>query len=100
MAFTKGDTNINRGGRPLGSVNESTRITAKLREQFTHFIDDNFSQILEDFATLTPEQRVKMYLEFTRFCIPTMKATHYTNDSVESAQNQPITIHIIKGDEL
>lgn len=99
MAFVKGDQRINRAGRPIGSINTATKTTAKIRELFTEFIDENFSQVMEDFATLTPEQRVKMYLEFTRFCIPTMKATHYTAENVDPVGSEPITIRIIKGNE-
>jgi len=99
MAFTKDDERINRNGRPVGSVNTATKTTAKLRELFTDFVDVNFNSVIEDFASLTPEQRVKMYLEFTRFCIPTMKATHYTAES-NLKESEPITIRIVKGDEL
>ncbi len=67
--FKPEDENINRSGRPKGSLNKSTIALAKVRESFADFVGFTFEQIQEDWQKLTPEQRVRYYIEFAKFCI-------------------------------
>jgi len=46
--FKPEDENINRSGRPKGSLNKSTIALAKVRESFADFVGFTFEQIQED----------------------------------------------------
>lgn len=97
--FQPDDKNINRSGRPKGSLNKSTIALSKVRESFADFVGFTFEQIQEDWQKLTPEQRVRYYIEFAKFCIPTMKATtHQINQSDIPKEQPEIIINILKND--
>lgn len=95
--FKPEDANINRSGRPKGSLNKSTIALAKVRESFADFVGFTFEQIQDDWQKLTPEQRVRYYIEFAKFCIPTMKATtHQIHQGDVPIEENRITINIVK----
>lgn len=60
------------GGRSKGTPN---RTTAEIRELFQKLIDENLDTISNDLKELKPEQRLKFIIEFSKFVIPTLKAT-------------------------
>jgi hypothetical protein len=97
--FKPKDENINRSGRPKGSLNQSTIALSKVRESFADFVGFTFEQIQEDWKMLTPEQRVRYYIEFAKFCIPTMKATtHQIHQGDISRERDEVIVRIIKPD--
>ncbi|WP_291118805.1 hypothetical protein [Flavobacterium sp. UBA6135] len=63
------------GGRSKGTPN---RTTAEIRELFQKLIDENLDTISNDLKELKPEQRLKFIIEFSKFVIPTLKATEMT----------------------
>ena len=70
MPFSKG-TSGNPNGRPPRAKN---KISAKIRDHFQMFLEDNLERIREDFDSLTPEQRIKYSIEIAKFCVPTLKS--------------------------
>lgn len=68
MAFTKG--NDLGKGRPKGSSNKAT---AKVREAYTKLLEDNLHQLKEDFKDLDPKDRIKLFLDLSKYVIPQLK---------------------------
>lgn len=63
--FQKGQTKT--GGRTKGSKNKAT---VKIKKRVQIFIDDNFEGMQEDMKTLTPSERIKVYLKLMEFVLP------------------------------
>jgi hypothetical protein len=76
MAFEKGQSG-NPGGRPKGSAN---KVTSKLRETITDFLDEKFEKVKEDFEKLKPGERIRMYLELLQFGVPKLQSVHLETD--------------------
>lgn len=70
MPFEKGhDKAI---GRPKGTPNKAT---AKIRESYTKLLEDALPQLKEDFKELEPKDRIKLYLELSKYVVPALKQT-------------------------
>lgn len=67
MSETKKRGTNNPNGRPKGSPN---KVTAELREKIKNFLEDNWSQIEQDFSELDPEKRFMMYEKLLQFALP------------------------------
>lgn len=65
--FTKGNE-----GRPKGSANKNTTV---IRDAFSELLKGNLEQIQEDFKELEPRERIKLFLDMSKYIIPTLKAT-------------------------
>jgi hypothetical protein len=70
MPFEKGHDKA--VGRPKGSSNKST---SKVRDAYTELLEDNLEQLKKDFKALDPKDRIKLFLEMSKYIIPTLKAT-------------------------
>jgi hypothetical protein len=70
MKYEKGQSG-NPGGRPKGAAN---KVTAKLRETISGFLDEQFESIKTDFANLKPAERVKLYIELLQYGVPKLQA--------------------------
>jgi hypothetical protein len=86
--FTKG-TSGNKNGRPVNSKN---KVSQDIRAKFQLLIDGNFEQIENDFKNLQPVERVRFYLDFARFVLPTLKSTEITETNNKFFE--PITINL------
>ena len=62
-------------GRPKGTKN---KIGAQLREILRDFMEENFDKIREDFHTLSPRDRVKVYAELLPYVVPKLASTDST----------------------
>ena len=71
MPFQKGKSG-NTEGRQKGSVNKTT---SDIREAYTKLLGDNIEQLQKDFAELDPKDRIKLFLDMSKYIIPTLKAT-------------------------
>lgn len=71
MPFKKNDNRINRAGRPLGAKN---KVSEKLRENITDFLESNFKQVEKDFKNLSPSVRFKYYIELLSFAVPKLSS--------------------------
>lgn len=86
MAFKKGKEKT--GGRKKGAVNKTT---ADIRNAFTELLGDNLEQLQKDFAELDPKDRIKMFLDMSKYIIPTLKATELDiGDKTLEKFNKPL----------
>lgn len=70
MAFIKGDTRINKNGRPSGAVNRSTE-QAKLT--IARLANRGLDNIMEDFEKIrkeNPTEAAKLYLKLLEYIVP------------------------------
>lgn len=82
MPFEKGHNKAT--GRPKGSSNKAT---ARIRNAYTQLIEDNLDQLKNDFAKLDPKDRIKMYMELSKYVIPALKQTELTGNIAHSVDN-------------
>lgn len=74
MPFEEGNT---LGGRKKGSSNKATQ---RIRDAYTQLVEDNLGQLKKDFAELEPKERIKLYLELSKYVIPALKQTEMIGD--------------------
>lgn len=86
MPFEKGHNKAT--GRPKGSANKST---SQIREAYTNLLNDNLDQLKEDFKELEPKERIKLFLDMSKYIVPTLKATEMEiGDKTLSKFNKPL----------
>lgn len=89
MPFEKGNKYGNRNGRPKGATNKSSN---KIRDAYTKLLEENIDVIKEDIEKLKPAERVRFFLDLSKYIIPTLKATeHDISDDLKDVFNMPVT---------
>jgi hypothetical protein len=76
MGLSKGMTN-NPNGRPKGIPNKSPN---DLRQWVGEFIEGQREQIVMDWKTLEPKDRIIMFEKLMRFVLPTLQANTVQTD--------------------
>ena len=61
----------NKNGRPVGSKNKAN---GQLRQLISDFLEQNFDQVMEDFAALEAKDRVKFYLDLLQYGVPKLQS--------------------------
>ena len=85
MARPKGEPKL--GGRQKGSINKAT---ISIRDSFKSLIENNLEQIEADLLMLKPAERIKAITELSKFCVPTLKAVDFTDNT--KPQTEPVRI--------
>ena len=70
MSFANNKDNINRKGRPKGSVDKDTR---RIREAYQLLLEnnlDNLTMWLEEIGEQSPEKAFNMMLKLSEFVVP------------------------------
>ncbi len=95
MAFKKGQSG-NAAGKPKGAVNKTT---SDLRGWITAFIEDNKSQIKQDWNALEPKDRIQLFEKLLKYALPTLQATtlDISFDNLTDDQLNEIVNRIING---
>jgi len=70
MAFEKGVSG-NPSGKPPGARNKTG---LQLRETITNFLSENFPKVIEDFNSLKPRDRVKLYCDLLQYGLPKLQS--------------------------
>ncbi len=78
MPFKKGHNKAT--GRPKGSSNKAT---SKVRDSFTKLLEDNLEQLKSDFKELEPKDRIKLFLDLSKYVVPQLKQTDVTTKGKE-----------------
>jgi hypothetical protein len=86
MGFEEGKEKT--GGREKGVQNKAT---SKVREAYTQLLEDNLQQLREDFKELEPKERIKLFLDMSKYIIPQLKASELKlDDDTIDRFNMPI----------
>ena len=97
MPFELSDPKININGRPLGSVNKNTRISAEIKSNIADIVNINTKQIELDLLSLPPELRVKYYIELCKFILPQQNKVNYMPEADYLERNlEQINVTIVK----
>ena len=86
MPFEKGHNKAT--GRPKGSSNKAT---SKVRDSFTKLLENNLEQLKDDFKELEPRERIKLFLDLSKYVIPQLKQTDVNLDGEVSISDFDIT---------
>jgi len=70
MAFQKGVSG-HPEGKPVGAKN---KIGEQLRQMISDFLNENFETIQQDFSTLKPIERAKIYCELLQYGLPKLQS--------------------------
>jgi len=85
MAKEKGTPKT--GGRIKGIPNKTT---TTIRESFQKLIEDNLEQLKADLMELPPAARVKAITELSKFCVPTLKAVDFIDNTPKEKEQKHI----------
>jgi hypothetical protein len=76
MPFKKGQSgNIN--GRIKGSQNKMTK---QLRETIILFLERNYTRLENDFDSLSPRDRIKVYCDLLQYGLPKLQSVQLESD--------------------
>jgi len=78
---------IKYGGREKGTPN---KVPVNIRDKFKALIENNLEQIESDLAMLKPAERIKALTELSKFCLPTLKAVDFTDNTPEPKEPKKI----------
>lgn len=67
------------GGRQKGVTNKDL---LPIRDAFKMLIENNLEKLQEDLDALKPIERLKVLAEFSKFCVPTLKAVDFTDNTI------------------
>lgn len=70
MAFIKGMSG-NISGRPKGAKNKAGE---DLRKLLSDFLEKRFESIINDFESLEPKDRIKVYTDLLQYGLPKLQA--------------------------
>lgn len=84
---------IKVGGRKAGVPNKDT---IPIRTVFQSLVECNLEQLKLDIETLKPADRIRAIIDLAKFCIPTLKAVDFVDNTPKEAE--PIKIMFINND--
>ena len=84
MPYQKGQSgNVN--GKPKGAKN---KLGLELREMIGDFLAENFEKIKEDFHSLTPRERSKLYCDLLQYGLPRLQAINLDMEFEDMTEEQ------------
>lgn len=66
------------GGRQKGVTNKDL---LPIRDAFKMLIENNLDKLQEDLDSIKPIERLKVLAEFSKFCVPTLKAVDFNDNT-------------------
>jgi len=92
MPFVKGDTRINRGGRPAGAVNRSTEQMKLSIARATNKVLNEMPVILDKLIKEDPKAAVELAIKLMEFHIPKLSRTEMRAEIEQRIQQVSINI--------
>ena len=78
MAVSNGAKKPEKSGRKKGTPNKAT---ISIRDSFKKLVENNLEQIEQDLLELKPSERIKALTELSKFCVPTLKAVDFNDNT-------------------
>jgi uncharacterized protein YeeX (DUF496 family) len=94
MAFVKGDTRINKNGRPVGAVNRSTEQMKLTLARAANKTLDTISEDLDRIRKDNPEKAIQLALQLMEYVMPKLSRTEMKAEIEQKIQS--ININITK----
>jgi hypothetical protein len=97
MAFVKGDTRINKSGRPAGALNRSTEQMKLTLARAANNTLNNIAEDLEKIRKKDPERAIELSLKMMEYVIPKLSRTELKGEIEQRIQaiNVNITQKVI-----
>lgn len=70
MPFVKGDSRINKAGRPAGALNRSTEMMKLSLARATNKVLDNLPKLMEELMKKDPKGAVDITMKMLEFYLP------------------------------
>jgi len=93
MAFQKGDTRINKNGRPLGAVNRSTEMMKLTIARAVNNTLDTIQKDLEEIKKRDPEKAIDLALKLMEYTLPKLSRTEMKGEIDHRIQQISININ-------
>lgn len=87
--FKKGDSNINRDGRPKGSAN---KISTETRSLIAQFVEGKWPELKLSFDKLDDKTKWRVIIDLLPYFVPKMSAIEMTTDFENLSQEQLLFI--------
>ncbi len=92
MPFVKGDTRINKGGRPLGAVNRSTEQMKLTIARAVNNTLDTITKDLEEIKKNDPEKAIDLALKLMEYVMPKLSRTEMKAEIEQRIQSINVNI--------
>ena len=86
MAFVKGDTRINKTGRPAGALNRSTEQMKLTLARAANNTLNNIAEDLEKIRKKDPERAIELSLKMMEYVIPKLSRTELKGEIEQRIQ--------------
>jgi hypothetical protein len=94
MPFVKGDTRINKAGRPAGALNRTTEM---MRLNIARAVNNTLDTIQQDLAEIkktNPERAMELAMKLMEYSIPKLRSIDVQGSMEVNAKIQQISINI------
>jgi hypothetical protein len=94
MPFVKGDTRINKAGRPTGALNRTTEM---MRLNIARAVNNTLDTIQTDLAEIkktNPEKAMELAMKLMEYSLPKLRSIDIQGSMEVNAKIQQISINI------
>jgi hypothetical protein len=95
MPFVKGDTRINKGGRPKGAINRSSEMMKLSIARATNKVLDDLPAIMEEMMKKDPKSAVDLAIKLLEFNLPKQSRVEMKAEIEQKIQQ--INLNILDG---
>jgi hypothetical protein len=92
MGFTKGDTRINRAGRPAGAINRSTEEMKLTIARATNNVLSTINKDLEEIKKKNPEKAMELAFKLLEYVMPKLSRTEMSGEINQKIQQISVNI--------
>lgn len=93
MPFVKGDTRINKAGRPVGAINRSTE---QMKLTLARAVNNTLNTLSEDLERIrqeNPDRAVELSLKLMEFVVPKLSRTEMKAEIDQRIQQISINVN-------